>query len=127
VIAAVLIPFAAAVLTGLVLLSPGGAPGHERTGVGFDRQTERGEVVKVEQVDCAAAGAPQQQPPARDGEQQTRSPDQDGGDVCDLATVEVTSGQDAGRTFTEIVQPDATRKLRTGQGVVVAYAPDAPR
>ena len=41
VIAAILIPFAAAVLVGLVVLWPGGAPPHERTGVGFDRQTSR--------------------------------------------------------------------------------------
>jgi hypothetical protein len=37
VIAAVLIPFAAAVVVGLAILWPGGVPERERTGVGFDR------------------------------------------------------------------------------------------
>ncbi|MBZ4323680.1 YibE/F family protein, partial [Streptomyces sp. SCA2-4] len=59
VIAAVLIPFAAAVLTGLVVLWPGGAPSHPHTGLGFDRHTEAGRVVKLEEVPCAggAGGA----------------------------------------------------------------------
>src|SRR5688572_21931801 len=47
VIAAVLIPSAAAVVVGLAVLWPGGAPGHERTGVGFDRQTQQATVTKV--------------------------------------------------------------------------------
>lgn len=46
---------------------------------------------------------------------------------CEKATIEVTSGPEKGRTFTEIVQPDAPRQLDEGQSVVVAYAPDAPR
>ncbi|MEU8677373.1 YibE/F family protein [Streptomyces sp. NPDC048560] len=127
VIAAVLIPFATAVLVGLVVLWPGGAPEHERTGVGFDRQTQSGKVVQVDSVDCADVNA-SQVPPTGD----TSTPsgreavDAQTGD-CKKATIEVTSGDDKGRTFVEVVQPDAPRQLSEGQGVVVAYAPDAPR
>ncbi|MFG2429850.1 YibE/F family protein [Streptomyces sp. NPDC048590] len=127
VIAAVLIPFAAAVLVGLVAFWPGGAPPHERTGVGFDRQTQDGRVTKVVQVDCADVNA--SQVPAT-GDTSTPSGreavnEQEG--QCKKATVEVTSGDDKGRTFVEVIQPDAPRQLHEGQGVVVAYAPDAPR
>ncbi|MFJ6696769.1 YibE/F family protein [Streptomyces sp. NPDC091272] len=128
VIAAVLIPFATAVLVGLAILWPGGAPTHERTGVGFDRQTEQGRVVQVEAIDCKAANVAEQ-PQQPQGQADPLSPP--GGDGakgdCKKATVEVTSGADKGRTFTEIVQPGAPRQLEQGQGVVVAYAPDAPR
>ena len=126
VIAAVLIPFAAAVVVGLAVLWPGGAPAHERTGVGFDRQTEAG------QGGQGRAGRLQgrergQVPPTGD----TSTPKGGGGGPgrrhCKKATVEVTSGKDKGRTFVEIVQPDAPRQLKQGQEVVVAYAPDAPR
>ncbi|MFB8035658.1 YibE/F family protein [Streptomyces sp. NPDC056004] len=122
VIAAVLIPFAAAVLVGLVALWPGGAPSHERTGVGFDRQTQQGKVVNVDMVDCKEVNAVQT---PMDGA--TTPPPGSTRGLCKKATIEVTAGHDKGRTFTEIVQPDATRQLRDGQGVVVAYAPDAPR
>ncbi|MGP3631930.1 YibE/F family protein [Streptomyces sp. 24-1644] len=127
VIAAVLIPFATAVLVGLVAFWPGGAPAHERTGVGFDRQTQSGKVVRVDTVDCADVNAAQV--PAT-GDTSTPSGREavnaQTGD-CKKATIEVTSGKDKGRTFAEIVQPDAPRQLHEGQGVVVAYAPDAPR
>ncbi|NEA44630.1 YibE/F family protein [Streptomyces sp. SID11385] len=58
VIAAVLVPFAAAVVAGLVLLWPGAPGTHERTGVGFDRQTVSGKVTGIEHVGCndAAGG-----------------------------------------------------------------------
>ncbi|MEV6165464.1 YibE/F family protein [Streptomyces sp. NPDC052052] len=121
VIAAVLIPFAAAVVVGLVVLWPGGAPSHERSGVGFDQQTRQGKVVKVSSVDCKDVNA------AQTPVSGTATPSSGNGDhLCEKATIEVTSGQDKGRTFVEIVQPDAPRQLREGQGVVVAYAPDAP-
>nr|WSW68050.1 YibE/F family protein [Streptomyces sp. NBC_00995] len=126
VIAAVLIPFAAAVVVGLVVLWPGGAPAHERTGVGFDRQTQQGKVVNIDKVDCKDVNASQlpvsgePTPPTGD------EPGGDGADLCGKATVEITSGQDKGRKFVEVVQPSAPRQLREGQGVVVAYAPDAP-
>lgn len=121
VIAAVLIPFAAAVLTGLVVLWPGGAPPHERTGVGFDRQTQQGKVVNVDTVDCKEVNAART-PVA--GESAPRPAGSTG--LCAKATVEVTTGHDKGRRFVEIVQPDAPRQLREEQRVVVAYAPDAP-
>ncbi|MET7646207.1 YibE/F family protein [Streptomyces sp. NPDC005426] len=122
VIAAVLIPFAAAVVVGLVVLWPGGAPAHERTGVGFDRQTQQGEVVNIDPIDCKDVNASQL---PVSGET-SPSAGTSGTPLCKKATVEVTSGQDKGRTFIEVVQPDAPRQLREGQGVVVAYAPDAP-
>ncbi|WSD69606.1 YibE/F family protein [Streptomyces sp. NBC_01591] len=122
VIAAVLIPFATAVLVGLVALWPGGAPAHERTGVGFDRQTQQGKVVNVDKVDCKDVNAVQT-PMSGD----TTSPSGSERGLCKKATIEVTTGHDKGRTFVEVVQPDAPRQLRNGQGVVVAYAPDAPR
>ncbi|MFI6413202.1 YibE/F family protein [Streptomyces sp. NPDC050585] len=126
VIAAVLIPFATAVLVGLAVLWPGGAPAHERTGVGFDRQTESGEVVRVEQVDCKDVNAAQVPPTGDTSTPQGREAVNAQQGECKRATIEVTSGQDKGRRFTEIVQPDAPRQLKQGQGVVVAYAPDAP-
>ncbi|MFB7169556.1 YibE/F family protein [Streptomyces sp. NPDC056254] len=127
VIAAVLIPFAAAVFVGLVVLWPGGTPAHERTGVGFDRQTQQARVVSLEHVDCKSVNAAQV--PAAGG-----TPTAPGGGArgaqtgeCKKATVEIGSGPDRGRTFVEIVQPGAPRQLADGQEVVVAYAPDAPR
>ncbi|QNE76187.1 YibE/F family protein [Streptomyces finlayi] len=127
VIAAVLIPFATAVVVGLVAFWPGGAPAHERTGVGFDRQTQSGKVVQVDSVDCADVNA-SQVPPTGDtstpsGREAVNAQTGD----CKKATIEVTSGDDKGRKFVEVVQPDASRQLSEGQGVVVAYAPDAPR
>ncbi|MFF7179840.1 YibE/F family protein [Streptomyces sp. NPDC008121] len=127
VIAAVLIPFATAVVVGLAVLWPGGAPAHERTGVGFDRQTEQGRVVSVERVDCKDVNAAQVPPTGDVSTPQGREAVNAQQGQCAKATVEVTSGDDQGRRFVEVVQPDAPRQLREGQGVVVAYAPDAPR
>ncbi|MDQ0942213.1 YibE/F family protein [Streptomyces sp. V1I1] len=127
VIAAVLIPFATAVIVGLVVLWPGGAPGHERTGVGFDRQTEQGKVVQVDKVNCKDVNAAQVPPTGDTSTPEGREAVNAQRGSCEKATIEVTSGKDKGRTFTEIVQPDAPRQLDKGQGVVVAYAPDAPR
>ncbi|MFJ7064244.1 YibE/F family protein [Streptomyces sp. NPDC101115] len=127
VIAAVLIPFATAVAVGLVVLWPGGTPGHEPTGVGFDRQTEQGKVVAVEQVDCKDVNAAQVPPTGDTSTPEGREAVNAQQGQCEKATVEVTTGADKGRRFTEIVQPDAPRQLHEGQGVVVAYAPDAPR
>ncbi|MFF6775706.1 YibE/F family protein [Streptomyces sp. NPDC012637] len=127
VIAAVLIPFATAVAVGLVVLWPGGTPGHEPTGVGFDRQTEQGKVVAVEQVDCKDVNAAQVPPTGDTSTPEGREAVNAQQGQCEKATVEVTTGPDKGRRFTEIVQPDAPRQLHEGQGVVVAYAPDAPR
>lgn len=126
VIAAVLIPFATAVFVGLVAFWPGGAPAHERTGVGFDRQTQDGKVVKVVNVDCADVNAAQVPPTGDTSTASGREAVNEETGLCKKATVEVTTGDDKGRTFVEVVQPDASRQLREGQGVIVAYAPDAP-
>ncbi|WP_426364877.1 YibE/F family protein [Streptomyces sp. E-08] len=126
VIAAVLIPFATAVVVGLVVLWPGGTPAHERTGVGFDRQTQQGEVVSVEHVDCKDVNAAQVPPTGDTSTPEGREAVNAQQGQCAKATVEVTTGPDEGRRFVEIVQPDAPRQLHEGQGVVVAYAPDAP-
>jgi uncharacterized membrane protein len=127
VIAAVLIPFATAVVVGLALLWPGGAPAHERTGVGFDRQTEQGTVVRVERVDCKDVNAAQVPPTGDTTTPEGREAVNAQQGKCAKATVEVTTGKDQGRRFVEVVQPDSPRQLDQGQGVVVAYAPDAPR
>ncbi|MFI7005727.1 YibE/F family protein [Streptomyces sp. NPDC050145] len=127
VIAAVLIPFTVAVVVGLAVLWPGGAPAHDRTGVGFDRQTQQATVTKVEKVDCksvhASGGAPSGDPGAVPA---GGKPGAAAGE-CEIATVRVDTGKDKGRTFTEVVQPDSPRQLHEGQQVIVAYAPDAPK
>jgi uncharacterized membrane protein len=113
VIAAVLIPFAALMAAGLVLLWPDGTPEQqERTGVGFDQQTEEAEITEVREVDCADVGVAVPRGVT-------------GG--CEEATFEVTTGPHAGRTFQEVVPPDAPQQYSEGQGLIVAYAPEAPR
>ncbi|RSS73957.1 YibE/F family protein [Streptomyces sp. WAC06614] len=127
VIAAVLIPFATAVFIGMAVLWPGGAPAHERTGVGFDRQTQQGKVVALENVDCKSVNAAQAPPSGGGPAPGGGAPQATGTGDCKKATVEVVTGPDQGRTFVEIVQPGAPRQLSDGQEVVVAYAPDAPK
>ncbi|ATZ25626.1 YibE/F-like protein [Streptomyces lavendulae subsp. lavendulae] len=127
VIAAVLIPFAAAVFVGMAVLWPGGAPAHERTGVGFDRQTQQGTVVALAKVDCKSVNASQVPPTGDTSTPEGRETQAAQTGECKKATVEVASGPDKGRAFFEIVQPGAPRQLEKGQEVVVAYAPDAPR
>ncbi|MFI8434254.1 YibE/F family protein [Streptomyces sp. NPDC079020] len=126
VIAAVLIPFATAVVVGLVAFWPGGVPAHERTGVGFDRQTQEGTVVQVDKVDCKDVNAAQVPPTGGTSTPSGREAVNEQSGQCEKATIEVTTGNDKGRKFVEVIQPDAPRQLREGQGVVVAYAPDAP-
>ncbi|MFF1403109.1 YibE/F family protein [Streptomyces sp. NPDC058294] len=127
VIAAILIPFTVAVVVGLAVLWPGGAPPHSRTGVGFDRQTQQATVIRVTEVSCASVnasgGAPAGAPSATGG----APAKQEAGKTCKKATVRVDTGEDTGRTFTEIVQPDQTRQLHRDQKVVVAYEPSAPK
>ncbi|MFF9493377.1 YibE/F family protein [Streptomyces flaveolus] len=127
VIAAVLIPFAAAVVVGLAVLWPGGAPPHERTGVGFDRQTQQATVTEVDRLSCKSVNA-SGVPPTGDTStaEGSSAVQQENGD-CKRATIRVDTGKDKGRTFTEIVQPDQTRQLHEGQKVVVAYEPSAPK
>ncbi|MCJ1678715.1 YibE/F family protein [Streptomyces sp. APSN-46.1] len=127
VIAAVLIPFATAVVVGLVVLWPGGVPAHERSGVGFDRQTQQGTVTALVRVDCKSVNAAQVPPTGDTSTPEGREAQAAQTGECKKATVEVGTGPDKGRTFFEIVQPGAPRQLEEGQGVVVAYAPDAPR
>ncbi|GAB2770483.1 YibE/F family protein [Streptomyces daliensis] len=138
VIGAVLIPFAAAIVVGLVVLWPGGTPGHGHSGVGFDRPTFPAKVTEVAQVDCKDVNAQQ---PAQQGDSASggaqggagaggASGGGSGGQAsaaCQKATIEVTGGKDKGHTYTEVVTPDSTRKLSAGQEVVVAYAEKAPR
>ncbi|MFG2876176.1 YibE/F family protein [Streptomyces sp. NPDC048337] len=127
VIAAVLIPFAAAVFIGMAVLWPGGAPAHERTGVGFDRQTQQGTVVSLERVDCKSVNVSQVPPTGDTSTPEGREALAAQTGECKKATVKVGTGPDKGRTFVEIVQPGAPRQLAKDQEVVVAYAPDAPR
>ncbi|MFE0374061.1 YibE/F family protein [Streptomyces inhibens] len=126
VIAAVLIPFAAAVTVGLIVLWPGGAPSHKPSGVGFDQPTEQARVIKVVEVNCADVHAEQQpQPPSPTGQPPAGGAAK--GKPCQQATIKVTTGENAGRTFQTVVTPDALRRYTTGQGVVVAYSPKAPK
>ncbi|MFJ1731404.1 YibE/F family protein [Streptomyces sp. NPDC088254] len=127
VIAVVLIPFAVAVLAGLVVLWPGGAPPHERTGVGFDRQTHQATVTKIESLSCSSVNASGVPPTGDTSTAEGSSAEQQAKGTCKRATIRVDTGKDKGRTFTEIVQPDQTRQLEQGQKVVVAYEPSAPK
>ncbi|GGO43575.1 YibE/F family protein [Streptomyces lasiicapitis] len=127
VIAAVLIPFTTAVLVGLVVLWPGGAPDHERTGVGFDRQTQSATVTKLEKLPCKDLNASQPPPNGDTSTAEGQSAQSRADGTCGRATIKVTSGSDKGRTFTEVIQPDSPRQLHKGQGVVVAYEPKAPK
>ncbi|WP_282087475.1 YibE/F family protein [Streptomyces tendae] len=127
VIAAVLIPFAAAVVVGLAVLWPGGAPSHERTGVGFDRQTQQATVTKVVELSCQSVNASGGTPTGDTSTAEGSSAVQQAEGECKRATIRVDTGDDKGRTFEEIVQPDQSRQLHEGQKVVVAYEPSAPR
>ena len=127
VIAAILIPFAAAVVVGLSVLWPGGAPPHERTGVGFDRQTQQATVTKVVELSCKEVNASGVPPTGDTSTAEGSSAVQQESGTCKKATIRVDTGQDKGRTFTEIVQPDQSRQLYEGQEVVVAYEPSAPK
>jgi uncharacterized membrane protein len=127
VIAAILIPFGVAVLAGLVVLWPGGAPAHERTGVGFDRQTQQATVTEVVGVSCASVNASGAAPTGDTSTAEGSSAQQQAKGTCKKATIRVDTGDDRGRTFTEIVQPDQTRQLEQGEKVVVAYEPSAPK
>ncbi|MFB7497334.1 YibE/F family protein [Streptomyces sp. NPDC056161] len=127
VIAAVLIPFTAAVVVGLVVLWPGGAPPHERTGVGFDRQTQQATVTQVVAVSCKSVNASGDTPTGDTSTAEGNSAQQQATGTCKKATVRVDTGKDKGRTFTEIVQPDQPRQLHQNEKVVVAYEPSAPK
>ncbi|CAL9304655.1 YibE/F family protein [Streptomyces sp. SudanB182_2057] len=127
VIAAVLVPFTAAVLVGLVVLWPGQAPAHKRTGVGFDRQTQQATVTRVVELSCASANASGVPPTGDTSTAEGSSAQQQADGTCKKATIRVDTGKDKGRTFTEIVQPDQSRQLHQDEKVVVAYEPSAPK
>jgi uncharacterized membrane protein len=127
VIAAILIPFTAAVVVGLAVLWPGGAPSHERTGVGFDRQTQQATVTRVVAVSCKSVNASGDTPTGDASTAEGNSAQQQATGTCKKATVRVDTGKDKGRTFTEIVQPDQSRQLHQSEKVVVAYEPSAPK
>ena len=127
VIAAILIPFTVAVVVGMVVLWPGGAPSHKRTGVGFDRQTQQATVTKVVSVSCASVNASGGGSIGDTSTAEGSSAAQEAAGTCKKATVTVSTGKDKGRTFTEIVQTDQSRQLHQGEKVVVAYEPSAPR
>ncbi|MEU6669408.1 YibE/F family protein [Streptomyces sp. NPDC046727] len=127
VIAAILVPFTAAVLVGLVVLWPGEAPSHKRTGVGFDRQTQQATVTRVVEVSCKSVNASGVPPTGDTSTAEGTSAQQEANGTCKKATVRVDTGKDKGRTFTEVVQPDQSRQLHQGEKVVVAYEPSAPK
>ncbi|WP_374935409.1 YibE/F family protein [Streptomyces resistomycificus] len=110
-----------------MVLWPGGAPAHERTGVGFDRQTQRATVTTVESVSCSSVNASGDTPTGDTSTAEGSSAQQQANGTCKKATIRVDTGKDKGRTFTEIVQPDQSRQLHEGQKVVVAYEPSAPK
>ncbi|MFI2641650.1 YibE/F family protein [Streptomyces sp. NPDC018610] len=127
VIAAILIPFAAAVLVGLTVLWPGGTPSHQRTGVGFDRQTQQATVTQVAAVSCRTVNTSGDTPTGDTSTAEGASAQAQASGTCRKATIRVDTGKDEGRTFTEIVRPDQPRQLHQGQKVVVAYEPSAPK
>ncbi|MFF4805574.1 YibE/F family protein [Streptomyces sp. NPDC001351] len=127
VIAAILIPFTIAVVVGLVVLWPGGAPPHKRTGVGFDRQTQQATVTQVVAVSCKSVNASGETPTGDTSTAEGNSAQQEASGSCHKATIRVDTGKDKGRTFTEIVQPDQSRQLHEGEKVVAAYEPSAPK
>lgn len=110
-----------------MVLWPGGAPAHERTGVGFDRQTQQATVTEVVSVSCASVNASGATPTGDTSTAEGSSAQQQAKGTCKKATIRVDTGDDKGRTFTEIVQPDQTRQLEQGEKVVVAYEPSAPK
>ncbi|MEV6051618.1 YibE/F family protein [Streptomyces sp. NPDC052107] len=127
VIAAVLVPFTVAVVVGLVVLWPGGAPSHKRSGVGFDRATQQATVTRVVEVSCKSVNASGGTPTGDTSTAAGSPADQEPKGSCKKATVRVDTGKDRGRTFIEIVQPDQSRQLSQGEKVVVAYEPSAPK
>ena len=89
VIAAILIPFAAAVLIGLAVLWPGGAPAHERTGVGFDRQTQHATVTKVVELSCQSVNGSAGVPTGDTSTAEGSSAQQQADGTCKKATIRV--------------------------------------
>ncbi|MEZ0092763.1 YibE/F family protein [Streptacidiphilus sp. EB129] len=111
IIAAVLVPFAVAVVAGMALLWPGPLPAHASTGIGFDQPTASGTVTATKSAPCDAGGTA------------TGTAAQN---ACTLVTVQVTSGKDSGRTVTQTLTPDQTAVYSAGEKVILDYSPNAP-
>ncbi|AXI78674.1 YibE/F family protein [Peterkaempfera bronchialis] len=107
VIAAVLVPFAVAVVAGLVVLWPGGVPPHSggASGIGFDQKTVHGTVVATAQAPCQGDA---------------------GTAVCTKVSVRLTSGPEAGRTVRQTLNPDGTGRWSAGDKVILTDSPGAP-
>ncbi|WP_370091679.1 YibE/F family protein [Streptacidiphilus sp. MAP12-20] len=103
-LAAVLVPFALAVLCGLALLWPAPLPSHAPTGTGFDQLTVSGTVTATRSVPC--------------GQGTTTT--------CTEITIHLTSGKDSGHSVTQTLPPDQSAVYLAGEQVVVDYSPSAP-
>jgi uncharacterized membrane protein len=113
IIAVVLLPFAVAVVAGMVLMWPGRLPAHASTGLGFDQPTVTGTVTATRSAPCDAGAAPGTGGAAA-------------ADACTLVTVRLTSGKDAGTSVQQTLTPDQTAVYSAGEKVVMAYSPSAP-
>lgn len=110
-LAAVLVPFALAVLSGLWLLWPAPLPAHTPTGTGFDQITVSGTVTATRSVSC--------------GQSAPASAAANSG-TCTAISFELTSGKDTGRSVTQTLTPDQTAVYSAGEKIVVDYSPSAP-
>ncbi|WP_052433184.1 YibE/F family protein [Streptacidiphilus carbonis] len=119
VIAAVLIPFAVAVVAGMVLMWPGRLPAHASTGLGFDQPTVSGRVTATRAAPCDA-GATSTASAASTASSTAAQ------DACALVSVAITSGKDSGRTVRLTLTPDQTAVYSVGEKVVLDYSPTAP-
>ncbi|WP_408022720.1 YibE/F family protein [Streptacidiphilus fuscans] len=115
-LAAVLVPFALAVLCGLWFLWPAPIPPHAVTGVGFDQLTVTGTVTATRAVPCDG-GAPVTG---------TAAPGSGAVGSCTAITVRLTGGKDAGRSVEQNLTPDQTAVYVAGEQVVMDYSPSAP-
>jgi uncharacterized membrane protein len=123
VIAAVLIPFAVAVVAGMVLMWPGRLPAHASTGLGFDQPTVSGRVTATKAAPCDAGSASTTSAATTSTASTAASTAQD---ACSLVSVAITSGKDSGRTVQLTLTPDQTAVYSAGEKVVLDYSPTAP-
>jgi uncharacterized membrane protein len=122
-LAAVLVPFALAVLSGLWLLWPAPLPAHAPTGTGFDQITVTATVTATRSVPCGqptTAAPPAQTAPAGAAATTTNS------GSCTTITFQLGSGKDVGRSVTQTLTPDQTAVYSAGEKIVVDYSPSAP-
>ena len=114
-LAAVLVPFALAVLSGLWLLWPAPLPAHAPTGTGFDQITVTGTVTATRSVSCGQST-----------QSTTNSANTADSGTCTAITFQLTGGKDAGRSVTQTLTPDQTAVYAAGEKIVVDYSPSAP-